>query len=229
MGNIRAIRLLDLCCKAGGCSRGYELAAQEMGLDIEIVGVDIAPQPNYKYEFVQADAIDYIKKYGKKFTHVHASPPCQEYSCSTTEWRKNGKVYVDILSELRIEMQKNNRPGVIENVQGAPMRPDIILRGDAFGLKVLRTRLFECVNWFALSPCLPQKMGSVRDGDYVSVFGKASYGKVTNVAKPKFAKKTIRDTWAYAMGIDWYMTDIELSSAIPPAYTHYIGLEFFKQ
>lgn len=34
---------------------------------------------------------------------------------------------------------------------------------------------------------------------------------------------------AYAMGIDWYMTDIELSSAIPPAYTHYIGLQFFQQ
>jgi len=30
------------------------------------------------------------------------------------------------------------------------------------------------------------------------------------------------------MGIDWYMKDTELAEAIPPAFTHYIGREYFK-
>ena len=77
------IKLLDLCAKAGGCSVGYFQSAQDLGFEIEITGIDIEPQPNYPYNFIQTDAVAYLKKNYKKYTHIHASPPCQKYSNST--------------------------------------------------------------------------------------------------------------------------------------------------
>lgn len=224
------IRLLDLCCKAGGCSVGYWQAAQDLGVNIEITGVDIEHQNNYPFNFIQADAIEFIKTNWHNYTHIHASPPCQKYSNASAYMRSKGKKYPDIIAEIRTLMNSTGLPGVIENVPTAPVRPDIVLRGDLFGLKVLRKRHFELINWWAMNPILPQKRGTVYDGDYVSVYGKAGIKKSGNyrAAQPKFKKRTIKETWKFAMGIDWMQKDTELAEAIPPAYTRYIGKEFFK-
>jgi DNA (cytosine-5)-methyltransferase 1 len=223
------IKLLDLCCKAGGCSMGYFLAAQDLGLDIEITGVDIEPQPNYSFNFIQADAVEYLKKHWQEYTHIHASPPCQPYTRSTAQFRKKGKIYNDILQEIRVLIIKTGLPGIIENVPQAPIRGDIILRGDLFGLKVIRKRHFELINWFALNPFLGKINGTVRNGDFVSVYGKEGLkGRKNNHQPCKFMKKTVKETWGYAMGIDWMKKGSELAEAIPPAYTRYIGNNFFK-
>ena len=209
-------KLLDLYCKAGGAAMGYYKAG------FEVVGVDIEPQPNYPFKFIKADAIHYVIEYGHEYDIIHASPPCQKYSNSTALFRANGKEYADLVAVTRKALQFVNKPFVIENVPGAPIRNDIVLMGHMFGLKVLRKRHFE-TSFFVLQPGIPKPNGTVRDGDFVSVFGHASYGKSKGDKTPKFKKKTIRETWAYAMGIDWYMKDVELSESIPPAYTEYIG------
>jgi DNA (cytosine-5)-methyltransferase 1 len=218
------IKLLDLCCKAGGCSVGYARAAKALNLDIEIVGVDIAPQPNYPFKFIQADAENYLKKHNQYFTHFHASPPCQKYSNSTATARKNGKVYKDNLEPLTKLFYAINKPGVIENVMASPVRRDIILRGDMFNLKVIRKRKFELVNWFMLRPGLATLVGQVKKGDFAQVVGNGQKG-VTGGVKFKSEYNTILEQWSEAMQIDWMTTD-ELREAIPPAYTEYIGMDF---
>lgn len=69
-------KLLDLYCKAGGASAGYAKAG------FEVIGVDINPQPNYPYQFIQADALEILKDedFISQFSAIHASPPCQAHS-----------------------------------------------------------------------------------------------------------------------------------------------------
>ena len=76
----RRRRLVDLFCKAGGATAGYQRAG------FYVVGVDIEPQPNYcGDEFVQADALTFPLD---GFDAVHASPPCHDHSTVTGRNRR---------------------------------------------------------------------------------------------------------------------------------------------
>ena len=67
-------RLLDLFCCAGGAAMGYHRAG------FEVIGVDIDPQPNFPFEFIQSDALALDPDWVASFDVIHASPPCQSYS-----------------------------------------------------------------------------------------------------------------------------------------------------
>lgn len=207
------LRLLDLFCGAGGCSAGY------MKAGFDVVGVDINPQKNYPYEFIQADALEILQKYGPDFDAIHASPPCQAHSVASNI--HNGKPYQkkhpELIEPTRISLLKANRPFVIENVPGAPLMGPVILCGTMFpGLKVYRHRLFEC-HPFKVDPPGPcnhiHHMGKSK-GEYHTL-DKSSF--ITCVGH-NFQAKSGR----IAMKIDW-MTRDELAQAIPPDYTEYIG------
>lgn len=226
------IKILDVFCGAGGAAVGYAQALTEMGMPFRIVGVDKNPQPFYPFEFVRGDGAIALYKYGRCFDFIHASPPCQAFSVATAGYRDR-IMYPNYIPSTRHFIQASGRPGIIENVMPAPICSDLILRGDLFGLKVLRKRKFEQVNCFHLWPSPPGRYkGSVYDGDFISVFGQnGSYRNNSSLPsgwRPKFDQGSIMATWQYAMGMPWVHDYGGLAEAIPPAYTRYIGLQLFS-
>jgi len=192
------MRLLDLFCGAGGAAMGYHRA----GFD-EIVGVDIKPQPNYPFEFVQGDALEYCREHGHEFDVIHASPPCQAYSMMQNI-HKNAHLHPDLIEPTRETLENIGLPYVIENVFRAPLNGQLMLCGTMFRLPLSRHRWFESnVDIFALTPvCNHTNL-------YDPWHGEGSLGQ--------------REKLSEAMGIDWFMTRPEVREAIPPAYTEYIG------
>jgi DNA (cytosine-5)-methyltransferase 1 len=212
------LRILDLFCKAGGAGMGYHQAG------FEVVGVDIEPQKRYPFEFVQSDALEYLRGQAVDFDAIHASPPCQAYTRAKN--MHNGKEYQkdhpDMIEEVRARLLETGLPFVIENVPDAPLINPVILCGTMFDeLRVYRHRKFEC-HQFTFEPPRPcnhnHKMGKTK-GEYHSL-DKSEY--ITCVGH-NFEAKSGR----IAMGIDW-MTRDEIAQAIPPAYTKHIGKALIK-
>ncbi|WP_308491055.1 hypothetical protein [Microbacterium terrisoli] len=209
-------RLLDLYCRAGGAGMGYSRAG------FEVVGVDIEPIDDYPFEFHQSDAIEYVRAHGNEFDAVHASPPCQPHSALTKGTNK-GRTYTDYIKETRLALWALNKPFIIENVQGAPIRRDVVLCGEMFGLNVIRHRYFEVHGFPSEQPVHIPHRGRVRgwrhgryfDGPYLAVHGDGG------------GKGTVAE-WQTAMGIDWTSDRKNLAEAIPPAYTEFIGRQLLS-
>jgi DNA (cytosine-5)-methyltransferase 1 len=221
-------RLLDLFCGAGGAAMGYHRAG------FEVVGVDIKPQPHYPFEFIQRDAFGFLDTLQDAWTNlgaryfdaIHASPPCQGYSrLRHLPWLK-GREYPMLIDPVRKRLEALGLPWVIENVEDAPMPYYIVLCGTQLGLpSVTRHRKFGS-NQLLWS--LPHQKH-----DRVLASGGASLGKrytghgVTGVVK-EISRISVAGHvtgWREAaehMGIDWMKRE-ELTQAIPPAYTEWIG------
>ncbi|MGB8066011.1 MAG: DNA cytosine methyltransferase, partial [Candidatus Sulfotelmatobacter sp.] len=86
--------LLDLFCCAGGAGVGYKNA----GLDV--VGVDLKPQPNYPLPFFQCDALKLHPDFISLFDAIHASPPCQSYS-DLAKRNGNGDAWPRLIEPVR--------------------------------------------------------------------------------------------------------------------------------
>lgn len=209
------MRLLDLYCCAGGAGAGYAKAG------FDVVGVDINPQPNYPFEFHQADAVEFLIEHGGEFDAIHASPPCQDHTTLTKGNRgREGWVddHVDLVDATRRGLVASGRPWVIENVVGSPLLDPTRLCGLMFDLKVFRHRLFES-NIELDEPGHPThkghrvagwRHGVKHDGDMFAVYGSGG------------GKGTVQE-WQDAMGIYHTGSRRELAEAIPPAYTEFIG------
>jgi DNA (cytosine-5)-methyltransferase 1 len=119
-------RLLDLFCGAGGCGVGYRQAG------FDVVGVDLLDQPDYPFEFHQADAMTY--PLDGDWDAIHASPPCQAFT--SLKVMHNAREHEDLLTETRERLQAWGGLYVIENVPGAPMRNHVTICGSSIGLGV---------------------------------------------------------------------------------------------
>ncbi len=211
------LKLLDACCGVGGATRGY------MNSGFHVTGVDINPQPDYCGDiFIQGDAIEYIREYGYQYDFIHVSWPCQAYS-TLTKGTNYGLKYPDLIQLGRQVMRESGRPWVIENVAGAPIRKDLMLCGEMFGLGVIRHRFFEISGVEIPNPIHLRHRGRVAgmrhgvwyQGPYFAVYGEGG------------GKGTVPE-WQTAMGIDWTDNRKSIAEAIPPAYTELIGRNIIK-
>ncbi len=222
------MRLLDLFCCAGGAGMGYHRAG------FEVVGVDLRPQPRYPFEFIEADVLSLDPAFVASFDAIHASPPCQAHTAMKT--MHNAKEHLDLVPETRALLNASGRPWIMENVVGAPLLDPILLCGTMFGLGVedaelRRHRLFETSFSIPLHPQCQHGAratigvygGHVRNRQRARTIG--IYGEGASDSRRKFDKGVpdfTSDQGRTAMGIDW-MTLAELSQAIPPAYTEWLG------
>ncbi|QCW22049.1 DNA methyltransferase [Gordonia phage Yakult] len=210
--------LLDLFCGVGGAARGYQQAG------FYVVGIDIEPQPDYcGEEFIQTDALDFLRTDGHEFHAIHASPPCQASSAMTKGTNgQRGYDHPQLIPDTRDQLSVFDVPTVIENVQGADLRRDLVLCGEMFGLGVIRHRLFE-VSVDVVQPAHKPHRGKVANwrhgvyypGPYFAVYGNGGQ------------RGTIPQ-WQEAMGIDWTTRRKSIAEAIPPAYTQYIGEQIME-
>lgn len=123
---------------------------------------------------------------------------------------KNSDAHPDLIPAVRQKLTDWGGPYIIENVVGAPLINPVMLCGLALGVNVKRHRLFES-NLFLLSPGC-----GGHDRDYFVVFGHEVRSRMAAGRKNRIAEGR------KAMGIDW-MTGGELSEAIPPAYSEFLG------
>ncbi|MFE2911282.1 DNA methylase [Kitasatospora indigofera] len=196
-----------------------------MGLHLagfEVIGVDLLPQPRYPFEVHRGDAVQFIRDHGHSFDLISAGPPCQSKCALTVGTNASqgwGGEHVDLVAPTREALLSTGRPYIIEQPTGkAPVRKDITLCGEMFGLGVLRHRNFELGGWTMQQPehrphrgyTRGWRHGVYRDGPYVAAYGKGG------------GKATVAEMQA-AMGIPWTDVHRELTEAIPPAYFELLG------
>lgn len=208
-------KLLDLFCGAGGAAMGYHRAG------FDVIGVDIEPQPRYPFEFHQADTLKVLADaaFLARFDASHASPPCQFKALATLSQRRLGKEYPNLIGPTRALLEANfGGPWVIENVPDTPLRPDIRLCGCQFDLTLPGVGYLKRERWFETSwRGFRLEMPHRHAGHAISIAGHGTpqwmRGRTGHIGVAE---------WRRVMGVSWTTRD-ELTEAIPPAYTEYIG------
>jgi hypothetical protein len=208
------VRILDAFCCAGGATKGYQLAGHH------VTGVDIRVPTSYPGNyFVHGDAVEFIRDYGRTFDFIHASPPCQAYSGPSLGTNRDlGYEYADLVDATREVLDETGVPYVMENVPGSPVRKDLMLCGEMFGIPLIMHRNFEISGWSVEQPKHPKHRGRVRgyrhgiwyDGPYIAAYGKGG------------GKATVPEIQA-AKGMSWTSNRFELTEALPVVYTQWIG------
>ena len=181
--------------------------------------MDAAPQPNYPYEFHKANALSYPLE---GFDIIHASPPCHAFSALRAIHPE--REYPDLVPAIRARLLEAGVPYVLENVVGAPLLSPTLLCGAYFGLgahcadgryrPLKRHRIFETPIMLMGAGC------ACGPTEPLGVYGKGG--------RQVRGYMGTRTECAAAMDISW-MSRAELSQAIPPAYTHWIGTALLEQ
>ena len=212
------MKVLDLFCCKGGSAKGILNAIP----DAEIIGIDkvLNHQEDYPGKFVWLD-IRLLEEMHPELLKwadfIWASPPCQAYTYASKKARNKGKKYPDMVAFTREMLNRTGKPYVIENVTTAPIRKDLFLCGEMFGLKVIRHRAFEIRGFECIKLQHRKHKGKVKDGFYVTVAGHGGDGKAS--------LKAFQD----AMQINWTKDKQAICQAVPPKYSEYIMRNYLQQ
>lgn len=219
--------VLDLFCGGGGAGEGYRRAG------FRVTGVDTADHSrSYGYvgEFCQMTWEEGLEKYGRYASFIHASPPCQDYSALTKWSRKENRAVHDsfdgegsgskhprLIGPVRDALEATGIPYVIENVGGArgSLRSGLTfeLCAWSFGFETYRHRVFEKSPGIILEGIRHREHmvptsspGHFVPGTFMGVGG--------HFAPVELGREVMDAQW---------MTVDEISEAIPPYFTHWIG------
>lgn len=191
-----------------------------MGLSragFQVTGVDVYQQRAYPFKIYEEDALDFLSVTGAQgFDLIWASPPCQAFTAYKR--RKNHVRPVDnLIPEVRKILKEIRKPYIIENVGGAPLIDPAMLCGSMFGLDIQRHRFFESNFPIEQLKC----DHSVWAPRFPPATNRKNLRKTVEVGVYRIPLSVQQK----AMGIDW-MNLKELSQAIPPAYSEYLGRQF---
>lgn len=203
--------LLDVGCGRGGAGVGYYTAG------FDIVGVDIAAQPLYPFEFHQAEGVAFIGEHGHKFDAIHVSPHCEGFSRlrNLTSTR-----YPRMIAEFRDACRAAGVPYVIENVADAAndMHNPIMLCMSTWARRSYRHRLFESnmplVEPLHFEHTMPQaKLGrAARPGEAFQAMG--------HFPQIAMVRQQMEMPWADRDGI---------ADSIPPIYAEFVGRQLLAR
>jgi DNA (cytosine-5)-methyltransferase 1 len=202
----------------------------------EVTGVDIVEQPHYPFRFFLNDAIggladlaSDVAEYGRGiqgWTAIHASPPCQ-WGTAYGRRPNHVKDSPNLVPQVRELLEAIGLPYVIEQPwenRGAMILDRcIVLRGDQFDLDVMRRRIFESnVPWPVFLPPYNRAKQTPR---FPPATNRTNLRRTVEVGVYRIPLATQKE----AMGVDWDVTLHELSQAIPPAYTEWIGKHLLER
>ena len=179
----------------------------------DVTGVDLHPQPNYPFRFIQGDAMA-VDLDG--YDLIWASPPCQRFSFPSM-FHGVKDDHPDLIAPTRDRLMQAALRWVIENVAGAPLANPTMLCGTMFNLNVYRHRYFE-LSWNIEAP---SHLKHVRR--CVPIGKPLEHDRMATVVGHFVGLDVARE----AMDIDW-MSRAEISQAIPPAYSKFLGTEAAK-
>lgn len=227
------LEVLDAFCGEGGVSVGWHRGLTALGIPHRITGVDTsaARLARYPFERVQANALDYTYRHGRRFHLLLGSPTCTGYSRGTAAIPDRLERYDRLIGTWRVLAEATGRPYVLENVADArpELRLPIMLCGRMFGLTTTdddgtplvldRHRLFES-NLPLMQPEHPSHDRAQVAGSYAGA------------RRDKLEARTIRrggyvpsaDVQRSLLGVEW-MSERGCQLSIPPAYTEWLALQ----
>lgn len=231
--------VIDFFCGAGGAAVGIYRAGYD------VIGIDINDQPNYPFKFVKGDAMKLLrifaengfiilndKKYLKsEISWLWASPPCQNYTWSAKRWKSGvhgyaKRKYPDLIKKTRQYLDKIDLPYVIENVPGAPLKKEKMIRlcGAMWNKRFNRHRHFES-NVGLDAPAHVPCQGRIARGEAYTIAGHGGNSKNCKLVD-----------WMDAMEINWMTrrkknlgthdfpgNREDLCESVPPVYSEFIA------